>query len=217
MILGLGALVLGVLYLKEVRNNSELKSQMKNISEIVKDTTISKKPYEIPKPYSQVWYPTTITKYKDRPKTEHDTIYVRKDSIVLMNISTGSKMIINPVYLEAYSSNPKLIGINLKQTKLKLDLLSTDGYLSRSEYDIDTEMNNYIWEDKKLTRKHKILKLQPDISYNYRVLNKLHDINLNLNIKTGKINYVLGTGIFYYPKWQDAYGFDFNLGIKYQF
>lgn len=211
------ALILGFLWLRQCSETKSLKSE-NEILESKSDTVFKRDTLKIPKPYPIYLKPEKVIIYKtDTTRVPYKEVKIVRDTIVLLSPETNP-LKVNKQFLLQYPTSSKLVSFDLSHSKLQLDLLSIDGVISRNSYPLDFNRYNYRYSDNKMTvKKKRVLKVEPDISYSFRPLNNLHDLTFQLKFKTSKFSYNLGINTFLYPKFQQNFGYDAQVGISYNF
>ena len=211
------ALILGFLWLKQCSEIKSLKSEREIINSKT-DTIWKKDTIKIPKPYNIYLKPEKVIVYKtDTFNKVYKEVKFINDTIVLLSNET-TPMKVDKQFLLQYPTSSKLISFDLSNSKLQLDLLSTEGQITRNNYPLDFNRYKYRYSNNEMTvKKRTYFKLEPEVSYSYRPLNKFHDLSLLLKFKTSKFNYNLGINTFLYPKFKEEIGYDALIGISYNF
>lgn len=208
----LGFVILFLIYKWQMAEKNE-KIYINNIKG--KSDTLYVNKYLTPeKEYVYTSIPTTVIKYK------HDT--VRLDSVVIKDkiIKTYLKDTLysqfNMGYLTNYPKSEKLIQLSLTNKNLDLSLVTLNGEVISKSFIINTENYNYLYTNNNLTFKNKF-RLCLSAAYYIRPVVNMHDINIDLSVKTGKLQYIGGMNLFYYPNYKTNIGITPILGIKYNF
>lgn len=165
--------------------------------------------------YKYITVPKEVIIYKDREvikwdtlKTKGDTITIYKKDSILIEVKTN--------FLLLYPENPKLIGFDLNNKEVSLDLLSKQGKEYTEKYNINTLNNSYRYINNKMTVKPKLISgFNISGEYYFRPLINYHDLNINLNLKTGKFTYIGGLNTYYYPSIENKLNYTPVVGIRY--
>lgn len=200
--------------IRDLKNQSHTTS---DLGLIEPETVYVDKPIKVFEMYANKQNPKKVKVHKpDTVRIPYPEVKLERDTIILFN--NENYLGINKNYLTQYPTADKILGFNLTKTSLALQLLSIDGLTKQTEYGINLDKYNYRYSDKQLTFKPKpLVTISPDLEYSFRPTNNLHDLDLGLVFKTTRFKYKLGINAFYYPKWEISPGYDFKVGIKYNF
>lgn len=165
--------------------------------------------------YKYITKPEEVIIYKDREVIKWDTLRVQggtitiyKDNQIFVEVKSN--------FLLLYPENPKLIGFDLSNKEISLDLLSKQGKEYTEKYKINTQNNSYRYINNQMSVKPKLISgLNITGEYYYRPLINYHDLNINLNLKTGKFTYIGGINTYYYPGVENKLNFTPIVGIRY--
>lgn len=170
---------------------------------------------KVKEPYPVYQEPETRIIYRDTGKTKFSDIKVNPKGLVLSG--NGDSLIISRRFILQNPESNKLLSIELSRSRLILQQLSIDGVSFEDNYSIDINKYKYIYSNNHLSRKKSYhISLFPEVEYSYRPLNKLHDLDVSLNLKTGNLVTKIGANSFLYPGMGEA-GIDAKLSISYQF
>lgn len=185
--------------------------------EILKpDTVYIPEIFTIPEPYEVIMSPTVIRIYEKDTTSKYNEFSLREKDLVLTTPNQLDSILISKEFLKSFPLQPKLLHLDLTKNQLSLGLLDTDGTIHQDLYPLDLSNYQYQWTSNQFSKKKiRNLKLEPTIGYQYRPLNNLHDIDINLNLKTNGFNYKFGLNGFYYPRLQNQPSWDFVIGITY--
>lgn len=221
-ILGILVLTLGYFLLVNLAGNKKLKDENKILSKKTKIVEV-KKFIEVPKPYKVFLKPDVEIRYlPDTTRNKYDSILLVGNSILLFNhtitnLAKTDTLTISKRYLQQFPANSKLISFDLTKDNLELQLLRINGMPIAERYTINTNNYKYRYSDGLMsTKRIRNFKILPELGYSYRLINNLHDVDFDLNIKTTNFNYKAGANAFYYPTWNKA-GYDFKLTVQYNF
>lgn len=221
LILGLGflisAFILGLLGVIKYFQDEIIEIKA-NQNPIKTDTVYITKVINLPEPFPVILNPTTIEIYKTDTVSKYNTFSLREKDLVLSTPDLMDSVLISKTYLNTFILSPKLLHIGLTKNQFNFSIMNIDGSTQRRIHPIDLDNWNYqfvngTFSSKKITK----FKLEPNLSYMYRPLNNLHDMELSLNFKTSRIYYKLGVNGFYYPNLRKLPGYDISLGITYNF
>lgn len=212
-ILAVVALILFVINVKQCSTINDNNNQSEETDTVYVDKVI-----EVPKPYNVYVKPDVVTYYqKDTVRIHYNELVYLNDTMILFNNDLDS-LKISKWYLLQHPTEDKLISFKLDRSNLKLQLLQIDGNPVEKDYSLDLDRYKYIYVEKKLTQKKDFhLQVRPSVMYSYRVIHKLHDLDLSLNFKTTNFNYVVGLNGFVYPSSDLTIGGDVKLSIQYNF
>lgn len=211
------ALILGFLWLRQCSVTKSLKSE-NEILESKSDTIWKTDTLKIPEPYPISVKPEKVIIYKTDTVTRvYKEVKIVKDTILLLSPETNP-LKVNKQFLLQYPESSKLVSFDLSHSKLQLDLLSIHGIVSREIYPLDFNRYSYRYSDNQMTvKRRRFLKIEPELSYSFRPLNNFHDLIFQLKFKTSRFSYNLGINSFLYPKFQQNFGYDAQVGISYNF
>lgn len=219
----LGLIILGLSYILFVTySKSKRLSDELEISKKKTKVVYVKKYIDVPKPYEVYLKPDKEIRYlPDTTKNKYDSVGLSNLDILLFNhkqlLSVSDTLRISKLFLRQFPNNSKLISFDLSSDELSLQLLRISGMPVKEVYSVDFNKYKYRYSEERLTTKRvKNLHIIPELSYSYRLLHNLHDVDFNLNFKTTNFNYKLGGNTFYYPAW-DKVGYDLKLTLQYNF
>lgn len=171
----------------------------------------------ISKPSEVITYPKdTVKPYKE--------LVVLKDTIRLYN-NELDKFDISSDFLLQYPEAPKLLSLELSLNSLKLHLLGKSGSIIGRGYKLDLANREYLFSNNTMSSSlinnshNNLVGTKNNIGYSltadyqYRPLLNFHDLNINFNIETKKINYTIGVNAYNY---KTEKGITPTLGIKYK-
>ena len=165
--------------------------------------------------YKFVTLPGKVYFYKQKEGPPIDSASINKDTIKIYLRDT-TEIVVKTSFLTLYPKQPKLIQFDLTKTKLKLDLFNSDGIEYREEYNINLDRNNYRYVNNSLSLKPKIVsRFEFNAEYYIRPIVNMHDMNLNISLKTGKISYIGGVNLYYYPKLDNSINLTPILGLRF--
>lgn len=165
--------------------------------------------------YKYITKPEEVIIYKDREVIKWDTLRVQGDTITIYK-DNQIFVEVKSNFLLLYPENPKLIGFDLSNKEISLDLLSKQGKEYTEKYKINTQNNSYRYINNQMSVKPKLISgLNITGEYYYRPLINYHDLNINLNLKTGKFTYIGGLNTYYYPRIENKLNFTPIVGIRY--
>lgn len=165
--------------------------------------------------YKFITMPGKVYFYKPREGPKVDSVTLNKDTIKLY-VRDTLEIEVNTSFLTLYPNHSKLIQFELSKNNLKLDLFNKDGIEYREEYKINTDRNNYRYVDNRLSLEPKLIsRFEFNSEYFIRPIENMHDMNLNLSLKTGRITYIGGLNLYYYPKLDNNINLTPILGIRY--
>lgn len=165
--------------------------------------------------YKYITKPEEVIIYKDREVIKWDTLRVQGDTITIYK-DNQIFVEVKSNFLLLYPENPKLIGFDLSNKEISLDLLSKQGKEYTEKYKINTQNNSYRYINNQMSVKPKLISgLNISGEYYYRPLINYHDLNINLNLKTGKFTYIGGLNTYYYPEIEKKLNFTPIVGIRY--
>jgi len=223
----MGLIILVVVYFLFVTfsSNKKLKDEIA-INEIKTDSIKKSKYIEVAKPFNVYLKPDKVIQYLPDPtnKNRYDSLKLAYKQILLLSNTTGTSIITNTVhdtlriansFLLQYPEANKLISFELSKSRMVLQMLRIDGIPVANIYDLNLDNYQYRFSDNNMTTKRiGQFHLYPSLNYSYRILNNLHDLDLDLNIKTTNFIYKAGANTFYYPGW-DKLGYDIKLSVQY--
>lgn len=211
-LLVMALLILFLIYkwqMAKIENNTYVENIKGNT-----DTIFVLKYLQPEKEYVNIIKPEKVYIYKtDTMKLDSIVIHER---IVNTYIKDSMYSSFNIGYLTNFPNSEKLIQLNLTQKELGLSLVALDGQVINKKYPLNLVNYKYLYTDGNMTYKKKF-NLSLSAAYYIRPMLNLHDINIDLSVKTNKINYIGGVNIFYYPKYNQTIGITPILGIKYNF
>lgn len=155
-----------------------------------------------------------------KPEKEYPNQVKPKEILVYV---TDTDRAINdtiPIYQPPFTDQDSLFQILLEKSKLQLSMINTEtGTYSTRSYPINLEDYTYNWYQGELTSKYigKKVKVEPYAYAKYRIKNNLLDLGSGISFKTKRLNYNLGINIFSYPKLGKDFGWDLEVGIRYNF
>ena len=200
--------------------NKSLKYDLENSSMVHKvDTVYKDSPYIPIELYKSTQLPKRVTIYKPPIVIPSiDTISIKTDTVKIY-LRDSSTVSYNQSFLTNYTNQPKLLGLELTDTKLNIDLFNPNGDTYSQDYTINTNTYQYKFDGNSLTYKKKplIKRLDFSVSYQFRPINNLHDLDLSIKYNTSKFNYVMGINGFYYPKYKNLPGWDLFFKVEYHF
>lgn len=211
--------VIGVLTYFLFYSRSTINHQREEIEtlKLKTDTVYRDRLIKVLKPFETILPPKLIVMYQDTGSTRFDLIKLHGNNLVLFDTKLNDSLIISKRFLTHYPLSEKLIGFELDRNSLNLQLFSISGFAKEKKYDLDLDRFKYRYTNNELSRKKRFnLTLIPEVEYSYRMLNKLHDLNVSLNLKTSGFNYVIGLNGFYYPTFEKT-GYDVNFTVRYNF
>lgn len=213
--LGLIIMVIVILFLIYKWQKASMEKEMyKNNIHSKTDTVYVPKYIKINNPYPDKVNPEKVTIYKtDTIKV--DSIIIQ-DKIVTTYVEDSMYSKFNIGYLTNFPNAEKLIQLSLTNKKLDLSLVTLDGKVIDKSYPLNLINYKYLYTDGNLSYKKKYV-LNLSAAYYIRPLLNLHDMNIDLSVKTNKINYMGGVNIYYYPNYNPNIGITPILGIKYNF
>lgn len=221
-IMGILILVLGYILFVTISQKKKIKDEL-DISKIKVHLVIKKKNIEVPKPYPVYQSAGKEIQYlPDTTKNKYDKLKLEYDHLVLLHNNQSNSTVHDTLriansFLLQYPEASKLISFDLSKSKLILQLLRIDGIPVEDYYDLNLDNYNYRYSNGNMSNKRfGQFHLYPDLSYSFRPLNNLHDVDFDLNVKTTNFIYKLGANAFYYPNWDKA-GYDMKLTVQYNF
>lgn len=186
-----------------------------------------------------LWYQNRILRDNQQLQvlTEYktDTIFIEKEfkpepsypeqvkeKEILVYENQGDDSITFASYTDVkkrFSNQDSLFQILLEESKLQLNLVNpSTGIYSSRIFPINLNDYTYNWYQGTLTaEKRKRLSLKPYAYAKYRIFNNLLDLGTGISFKTKNLDYNLGINAFHYPSFKKGIGFDFEVGIKYNF
>ena len=209
-------LLLSFFLLRQCSIVNEQREDIENL-EKVPDTVYREREIKVPKPYPVYTKPEKVIVYQDTGRIIYKEIKTNGNSIVLFNSDSPDSTLISKNFLTRYPTNHKLISMDINGSNLKLQLLNTSGITLEERYSLNQSRYKYRYVNNQMTQDGKFkLKLEPELSYSFRPLNNLHDIDFGLNFKTSRFNYKLGANGFFYPNFNQL-GYDAKVTIQYNF
>jgi len=222
MVMGLIILVIGYFLFVTLSQKKKVEDEL-NITKIKVHLVIKQKNIQVPKPYPVYYSAEKEIQYlPDTTKNKYDSLKLEYDHLVLLhnnqsNTTVHDTLRIANSFLLQFPESSKLISFDLSKSKMVLQLLRIDGIPVADYYDLNLDNYNYRYSEGRITTKRfGQFHLYPNLSYSFRPINNLHDIDFDLNIKTTNFIYKLGANAFYYPKW-DKTGYDMKLTLQYNF
>ena len=214
-------IVMAFTILRLYESNRDLKYDLDNTLPTVHnvDTVYRDRPYIPLKPYKLTQSPKKVIFYQPPiiiPSI--DRVIVKTDTVKIY-LRDSSTVEYNSTFLTNYTNSSKLLGLELTDKKLSVDLLSTNGDTYSQKYNINTNKYHYRFDGNSLTYKKKPFLKRFDlvVSYQFRPLNNLHNLDLCIKYNTSKFNYVMGIDGFYYPKYKNTPGWDIFFKVEYNF
>lgn len=165
--------------------------------------------------YKFITLPGKVYFFKSKEGSKVDSVILRDSTIYLLHVDTLVTEV-KTSFLTLYPQHPKLIQFDLTNKRLRLDLFNRDGIEYREEYTMNLERNNYRYVNNHLTIKPKLVsRFDINAEYYIRPMVNMHDLNLNLSLKTGQITYIGGLSLYYYPNINNSINLTPILGIRY--
>ena len=200
-------------------SNRDLRYDLDNVlpSHTV-DTVYKSKPYVPLKLYDLPQLPNKVIFYKPPIILPIEKVIVRTDTVRIY-LKDSTVIDYNNRFLTSYPNSPKILGLELNDRRMSIDLLSTSGDTYSQQYKINTNKYQYRFDGTSLTYEKKpfIKRFNISASYQFRPLNNLHDIDLGIKYNTSKFNYVMGINGFYYPRYKNNPGWDIYFRVEYNF
>lgn len=206
------------------KNRDEVINNMIDEANVITDSIKSKKPYVEPDPLPIISKPSEVITYPKDTVKPYKELVVLKDTIRLYN-NELDKFDISSDFLLQYPEAPKLLSLELSLNSLKLHLLDKSGSIIGRGYKLDLANREYLFSNNTLSSTvlqsgNKVTNIKvPTVSlsfsadYQYRPLPNFHDLNINFNVETKKINYTIGVNAYNY---KTEKGITPTLGIKYK-
>lgn len=172
----------------------------------------------------------TDLKFDEKPKTVYlwftdtlisekliEKISVVRDTVTL-TLRDSSKLDFNSGFLTQYPKNPKLLQADISNSSFRLSLLSTEGKTYTEEFEIDPRFRNYRYTDHLSSKRINFWKrFEPFTQLTVKPFHSMLDLDFGVTYKTRKINYEIGISGFYYPQFQNPFGGDLFLRVRYHF
>lgn len=206
------------------KNKDEVINNIIDEANVVTDSTKSKKPYVEPDPLPIISKPNEVITYPKDTVKPYKELVVLKDTIRLYN-NELDKFDISSDFLLQYPEAPKLLSLELSLNSLKLHLLDKSGSITGRGYKLDLANREYLFSNNTLSStvlqsgnqgtntKVPTVSFSFSADYQYRPLPNFHDLNINFNVETKKINYTIGVNAYNY---KTEKGITPTLGIKYK-
>lgn len=208
------------------KNQDEVIDSIKNEANVITDSIKSDKPYKEPEQLPIISKPSNVTIYPiDTNANHYKELVIIKDTIRLYN-NELDKFDISSDFLLQYPEAPKLLSLELSLNSLELNLLDKSGSITGRGYKLDLANREYLFSNNTLssnviqtcnpgTTNSKVPSYSFSFSaaYQYRPLPNFHDLNINFNVETKKINYTIGVNAYNY---KTEKGITPILGISYK-
>lgn len=206
------------------KNRDEVINNIIDEANVITDSIKSKKPYVEPDPLPIISKPSEVITYPKDTVKPYKELVVLKDTIRLYN-NELDKFDISSDFLLQYPEAPKLLSLELSLNSLKLHLLGKSGSIIGRGYKLDLANREYLFSNHTMSSSlinnshnnavgtKNTIGYSLTADYQYRPLPNFHDLNINFNIETKKINYTIGVNAYNY---KTEKGITPTLGIKYK-
>lgn len=206
------------------KNRDEVINNIIDEANVITDSIKSKKPYVEPDPLPIISKPREVITYPKDTVKPYKELVVLKDTIRLYN-NELDKFDISSDFLLQYPEAPKLLSLELSLNSLKLHLLGKSGSIIGRDYKLDLANREYLFSNNIMSSSlinnshNNLVPTKNNIGYSltadyqYRPLPNFHDLNINFNVETKKINYTIGVNAYNY---KTEKGITPTLGIKYK-
>ena len=152
---------------------------------------------------SKVTPPKIVTLYKT--VTEHDTLYLERDTIRSVNKNSGTITSISNKYIQNYPKAEKLLYFNLIKDSLKLTTLNIEGLIVSKDYPLYLDRYGYKYYDNELhhykvnniTEKLKNKFNQLYITAGYELIDNQPTLGLEYSISINKLKAGINPNIIF--------------------
>lgn len=173
---------------------------------------------------SRFFIPESNLKFREFPEVVYmffsDSIPVKDIRVIRDTVfveTEDSTLNYNAQFLAQYPNASKLIQMELNRD-LRFTLLHPSGKISQEVYQVDPEINRYLYTDCLTSqRKNFWQRLSPFVQLQIRPFNTMVDLDLGLKYKTSRMQYEIGINGFYYQPLPKPFGADLFLRARYEF